>query len=196
MMRKLSVANITSSLGKRSTSVPGIAKSDDVQSHNELDTLDVKNSDGSSCASTIDEIVDPNNRPPLPSIRSGHERSGSPELIPYEVDGDSLSGTVRKVDLSKLDVPWSTDDDGIGGPPSRTPTDFSNRMGSEPSPSLKSQSSMSSMSLGKENAYEKCSKHGRFLQSPLTGMKSPRKWSKAGSINKGAVASGLRSFFR
>ena len=197
MMRKLSVANITSSLGKRSMSVPNAAKAnDDTQSHNVLDTSDVKNSDRSSCASVIDEVVDSNKGPPSPSIGNGSEGNGSPRLAPYQGDGDTLSGTVRKVDLSKLDVPWNTEDDGLDGPPSRTPTGYSNPTNGQPPPSLKSQSSMGSISLGKENALEKCSKHGRFLQSPLSGVKSARKWSKAGGINKGGVASSLRSFFR
>ena len=197
MMRKLSVAHITGSLSKRSASVTSMTKANNnALSHIDVDASDTKNSDGSSCTSAPDELANPNRVPPLPSIRDRSEGINRHGLTTYEEDDNSLSGTVRKVDLSRHDIPWSADDDGMGGPPLRESPAHDFHTGRQPPPSLKSESSMSSISPEKENLQRKPSKHERFLQAPLAGMKSPRKWSKVGSLNKGTKSSGLRSFFQ
>ena len=168
---------------------------DNALAHIDVDTSDTKNSDGTSRTSTPGELANPNRVPPLPSIQDRSKGSSRYGFNLYEGDDTSLSGTIRKVDLSRHDIPWSADDDEMGGPPLRESPAHSFHTGTQPPPSLKSESSMSSISPEKENLHRKPSKHERFLQSPLSGMKSPRKWSKVGSINKGTVSSGLRSFF-
>lgn len=197
VMRKLSVANITSSLGKRSTSVPSMVKAnDDIISHIGPSTVDIGSSDGSGCISTSDDKVESSKKPKLPSIQDGSERSSSVDSNPVEVDRATLSGTVRKIDLSRLDTAWSTEDERIGIPALRSSSANSTCLSQLPSPSAKSDTSTSSPSPGKENIYQKDRKQERFIRSPLSSVKSSSKWTRVSTIKREMVASGLRGFFR
>lgn len=197
VMRKLSVANITSSLGKRSTSVPIMAQAnDDIISHISPSDLDMGSSDKSSSMSASDDKTESSKNPPLPSIRDGSERSSSVISHPVESDRATLSGTVRKFDLSRLDTAWSTEDEKIGIPALRSSSANSTCPSTLPSPSAKSDTSTCPSSPGKENVYQKGRKQERFIRSPLSGVKSSSKWTRVSTIKREMVASGLRGFFR
>ncbi|RYP27757.1 hypothetical protein DL767_007532 [Monosporascus sp. MG133] len=198
MMRKLSVANITSSLAKRSTSVPSMSKAtDDALSHIDLHTPVVSNGDGSSRIATTENQVDQSTRPKLPVIQDGSERISSISSDYRHGGGDAtLSEMVRKVDLSKLDADWPTDDGRIGTPPLRTSSANSTCGSTRPTPSTRSDKSTSSHSSGKENTYRKLRRQEGFAQSPLSRLKSSRRLAKVGAFSRGLKASGLRSFFR
>lgn len=198
MMRKLSVANITSSLGKRSTSVPSMPKAnDDALSHIDLDALDFRHNDEPGWISTLDINAESSKKPEHSSIRDGSERSSKNiSSSSIESAGAAMSGTVRKVDLSQLDTVWSAEDEETGAPTLRTSSANSSPPHRRQCQSEKSETSTSSRPPGKENAYQKSRRQDWFIRSPLSSMKSSSKWSRVSTINRGMMSSSLRSFFR
>lgn len=192
MMRKLSVANITSSLSRRSTSVPSMAKAtDEILAHIDPTNLDVRSRDGSAYMS--DDDAGESSKPKLPSIRDRSERSCSAGSGSSAANDGTFSGTVRKFDLSRLDTAWPLEDEGISAPALRASSANGALSSPQRSPTSKSDASTSSFSPGKENLHQKERKQER---SPLSNVKSPSKWSRVSTMHRGTVASSLRSFFR
>ncbi|KAI1839947.1 hypothetical protein JX266_013849 [Neoarthrinium moseri] len=204
MMRKLSVASITNSFSKRSTSSASlntIKASDEEPAHgdNFADPLVALNCDFSSSALNIDQALDDIQR--LPVIRDEIERASTCSRSMRSTDGGTLSGTVRKLDISKLDPdaaegPCLVDDTVFGGPILRASSANSTPPPRAASPSLKPTCSASSSSSAEKENNSQSKSAKRPVQETAGHAKSANKRSKVGAINRGLVAGAIRSFFR
>ncbi|KAI0013472.1 Dbl homology domain-containing protein [Xylariaceae sp. FL0662B] len=193
VMRKLSVASITNSFSKRSTSAGVMKSNDDELPHvsSFVDALVSTNCDvpGRSVSGPdITEEDDAKRR--LPMIRDEVERAGSTSPT-SAVDAATLSGTVRRLDRSKLD-PWLGEDAGIGTPALRNTSPNSIRqIRQTPPPTARSSPS----NTDKENVSQGPQSRQQARET-LHNTRPTSKWSRVSAINRGLMASGIRSFFR
>ncbi|KAI1082770.1 Dbl homology domain-containing protein [Whalleya microplaca] len=193
VMRKLSVASITNSFAKRSTSASVARPNDDELPHvgGFVDTLVNTNCDAPrQQVSDTDTAGEDDTRRRLPMIRDEVERASSTSPA-SAVDAGTLSGTVRRLDRSKLD-PRLGEEGGIGTPALRNSSPNSIRQNRQTPPSS---ARSSPSSTEKENlCQESRSKH--HLRETLHSARPTSKWSRVSAINRGLMASGIRSFFR
>jgi hypothetical protein len=188
MIRKFSVASITGSLARRSTSNMNMIKAynEELLPQINVDALDPYR-DITTTKSDRDEKVE-GQKQPLAVIQDEPERGSSSHSSLVAGDYFTLSGTIRKMDPSKLDPEWRPDDEEYGTPTLRTTSANSTQQNRTP-PSTTSVESISPCAAEKENL----SRRPEIYQGPT---RSTSKWSKVSYINRGLVVSGLRNFFR
>ncbi|KAI1341627.1 Dbl homology domain-containing protein [Xylariaceae sp. FL0016] len=200
MMRKLSVASITSSFTKRSASVASQHRRDDdgqlprVDSF--VDSLVSVNCDGTS-PSVSGESIEDIKRRRLPVIRDATERSSSAGTQYIQIDGaadtdgNTSSGTeiIRRRDKSKLNLD-STEEYGSDLARSRPTSAHSHRTLTSLMV-LPGSSETSDANQGTDSASS--------IRGNLKLARSPSKWSRKsakGAINRGLVSLGSRGIFR
>ncbi|KAL7629427.1 hypothetical protein AAE478_000947 [Parahypoxylon ruwenzoriense] len=192
VMRKLSVASITSSFAKRSTSATSATKFiEDEQPHISgfVDGLTNLNSEETNF-DLVEAEEDIKQR--LPIIRDETEHTGSPSpSISSAVDTCAQSGTVKRLDSSRLDLKWLDEESGFDIPSLRTSPPNSIRR-NKWMPSMRSSPSAST---DEENMYQGLGTKHR-LQETLTNTRATSKWPRVGAINRGLMASSIRSLFR
>lgn len=143
----------------------------------------------------------------LPVIRDETERTGSctpshnslPPTTATSVDTSSVSmaGTVRRLDVSKLDAQWQT---GEGASPRpRTPsvlrTSSANSLRQQTNRASPSVKSISPVLSEKENLHD-LSRARSHIQEATTTKNSGRPSKLSKVVNRGLVSRGLRSIFR
>lgn len=200
MMRKLSVATITSSFSRRSPSLGAVAKSEDEELPHVsgfIDGLVTMNCE-SACPDTVGgETRGGEQTEQLPMIRDVTEFSsstgnsagrGSPE---GELEGHL--GTVRRLDLAKLDSRWDLEEEEapVGTPALRTSSSNSLNRHTPCSPRT-----VSTCSLAKENVQQRRNPKYRNPRSASDGHKLSSRWSKVSGINRGFMSQGIRNLFR
>ncbi|KAI1134562.1 Dbl homology domain-containing protein [Hypoxylon sp. FL0543] len=195
VMRKLSVASITSSFAKRSVSSTSIPKT----SEGELphgngfinDPVHVsgdKKYSGFVRTGTVEGDV----KERLPMIRDEAEHTGSTTPSDTSITGArAQSGTVENLDRSKLNLEWLEESS------TRTTSlrpSLSNRISRRRQLSLSARSSPCSTE-DEDNLYHGLGSKHR-LHETLTNVRPSSKWPRVGGINRSLVASSIRSFFR
>ncbi|KAI1459067.1 Dbl homology domain-containing protein [Annulohypoxylon moriforme] len=192
VMRKLSVASITSSFAKRSISTTSVAKlnEDEVPHVNSLVHL---NHDSIAVGSIRTDTSDGDVKSRLPMIQDETEQASSISPSITSTTGVRRhSGTVKKNDPLKRDIEW------MGERGASTPTPNS-RLSPLNSVRRKRQSSLSARSSpsteDEENFYHGLGMKHR-LHETLTNVRPSGKWARVGGINRGLMASSIRSFFR
>ncbi|KAI1415937.1 Dbl homology domain-containing protein [Hypoxylon sp. FL1857] len=194
VMRKLSVASITSSFAKRSVSATSMPKAseDELPHVNGFvnDPVHV-NCDKKHYGVARTGTAEGDIKQKLPMIQDEIEHSSSTtSSITSTTDIHAQSGTVKKLDPSKLDLEWLEEHE------TRTST-----LRSSPSSRIRrrrqlSLSARSSPSCAEEeNMYHGLGSKHR-LHETLTNARPSSKWPRVGAINRGLVASSIRSFFR
>ncbi|KAI0482895.1 Dbl homology domain-containing protein [Xylariaceae sp. FL0804] len=197
MMRKLSVASITSSFTKRSASTASIHRTmeDDQLPHVNgfVDSLVSLNCDNTASrwGGIEGEEVKPKRRR-LPMIRDVTERNSSASTSLLATDSGASAGTVRKLDASRLEADWCKDSDR-----DLTVLRSTSSNSVRSSPSIKSAPQLagrSNESLGTDKPG--MVKEPGTVKESVKLSRSPSKWSRVGAINKSLLALGSRSFFR
>ncbi|KAI5927779.1 hypothetical protein F4810DRAFT_281742 [Camillea tinctor] len=194
MMRKLSVASITGSFAKRSASSGNMTKLGDgepVYVHGHGDPRSRTNSEASMLSSAESHTASEDNGQKLPVIRDESERSSSASTSFLMADGTALSSTVRRHNPVQLEAEWC-DDKEFGASALRTTSTNSLQQMRQTPPSGTSTPSSTKKRTAVFRSVEKLNSTPGDLGSP----RSPRRWSRVGTINRNFVASGLRSFFR
>ncbi|KAI1481688.1 Dbl homology domain-containing protein [Daldinia eschscholtzii] len=188
VMRKLSVASITSTFAKRSTSATSVPKSSEEELphyNGSVDNLARLNNDKPKSRLLRVSTTDGDIKPRLPMIRDETEHVGNP-------NADNL--TTVKFNPLKLDLDWLEDEMSahtLQSSPSSRHTRRDSRQttlsaGSSPS------------SIGDEDTIYHGLGAKHRLHETLTNIRptNNHKWARVGAINKGLVASSIRSFFR
>ncbi|KAI0841994.1 Dbl homology domain-containing protein [Hypoxylon sp. FL0890] len=195
VMRKLSVASITNSFAKRSVSATSVPKtSEDELPHvngfvNDLVHVNCdKKYSGFVRAGTAEGDI----KERLPMIRDETEHTGSTSpSITSTTDTRNQTGISKKHDPSILGLEWLEENE------TRTTTlrsSPSSRIRRRRQLSLSARSSPSSTE-DEENLYNGLGSKYR-LHETLTNVRPSSKWPRVGAINRGLVASSIRSFFR
>ncbi|KAI1208898.1 Dbl homology domain-containing protein [Annulohypoxylon truncatum] len=194
VMRKLSVASITSSFAKRSMSSTSVAKlnEDGLPHANGTVHLNYDNNKTVGSIRTDTSDIDVKSRLPMIQDETEHASSISPSITSTTgVRGQS--GTVKKHDLPKLDLEWM----GARDTSTSTPT---SRLSPLNSVRRKRQTSLSARSSPSSTEDEEIIYHGlgmkHRLHETLTNARPSSKWARVGGINRGLMASSIRDFFR
>lgn len=192
VMRKLSVASITNSFAKHSTSNTSVAKANEDETANTNGFGDSAHLNGDKPRSAGISTAEGDVKRRLPMIKDETEHTGSNSpSIASTNDTRSRSGTVKKLDPSKLDLEWL--EEGEATTPSlQTSAPSSIRRSRQMS--LSAISSLSSAE-DEENMYHGFGTKHR-LHETLTNIRPTSKWPRMGAINRGLMASSIRSFFR
>ncbi|KAI2468086.1 Dbl homology domain-containing protein [Annulohypoxylon bovei var. microspora] len=199
VMRKLSVASITNSFAKRSISATSVAKSseDELPHVNGfVDSFVRLNCDNQTLGSVRAGTSDGDVKSRLPMIRDETEHASSISPSITSTTGvRRQSGTVKRLDPSKLDLEWMEEKD-TGTPTSTSTSRLSplNSIRRKRQTSLSVRSSPSSTE-DEENIYHGLGMKHR-LHETLTNVRPTSKWARVGGINRGLMASSIRSFFR
>ncbi|KAI0176199.1 Dbl homology domain-containing protein [Hypoxylon sp. FL1284] len=194
VMRKLSVASITNSFAKRSASAASVTKlNGEGTAHvnsvadNGIQLGDEKSSQGLVGSDSAEGSL----KRRLPMIRdeAEHTRSDAPSISSSHIGARSRR---EKIDVSELDLKWLEDEHGFSTSALRlSPSNSNNR---------KRQSSLSAMSspcsISDEEAIYQGLGTKHRLHRTLTNVRPASKWPRVGGINRGGVASSIRSFFR
>ncbi|KAJ2989699.1 hypothetical protein NUW58_g3334 [Xylaria curta] len=135
MMRKLSVASLTNPFSKRSISTSGLLHTDDSDQmphvNTFLDSLVSVNCDTLTPFGVEGVEGGPQQR--LPIIRDEIERSSSGSGGFEVADVSKLEGTVRRVDMAKMEAIWG-DEMGVDTPPLPTSSSHGTHSRGTPSP--------------------------------------------------------------
>lgn len=192
-MRKLSVASITSTFAKRSTSTASIAKlNEDGPPHSS--GLVHFNHDDKAVGSIRTDTSDGDVKTRLPMIQDETENAGSIGPSVASTTGvRRQSGTVKKHGSSTFDLTWMDERD------TTTPTTTAqlsplNSVRRKRQASLSARSSPS-LTEDEENMYHGLGMKHR-LHETVTNSRPSSKWVRVGGINRGLMASNIRSFFR
>ncbi|KAI1429999.1 hypothetical protein F5Y12DRAFT_709544 [Xylaria sp. FL1777] len=194
MMRKLSAASLTNPFAKRSASSVNFIHTEDSEQMSHvnkfLDSLVSVNCDALTSYRT--EVIEDSPLQRLPIIRDERERSSTSSGSggSQATDGTTSEGTVRRIDMAKVDAIWS-DENELSTPSLRTPSIHGNH---PETTSSSARSSICSCSVEASKSY-----HGSQMVSPAADyMSTPRsssRWARVGAINRGLQALGSRSFF-
>jgi hypothetical protein len=200
MMRKLSAASLTNPFTKRSASTANSTRRDS-EVNNQLphvngflDSLISVNCHALTPSGTESAEGSPVQR--LPIIRDERERTssngsnGNNGSGAQATDCPTSTGTVRRLDMSKVESMWD-DEKGLSTLPLRT----SYTPGGHPRhtpPSTKSSRCSCSMEAG--GLYH-ASESSDPAQDCLSTPRSRSRWVRVGTINRGLQALGSRSFF-
>ncbi|KAI1385058.1 Dbl homology domain-containing protein [Hypoxylon trugodes] len=177
VMRKLSVASITSSFAKRSTSTTNVAK---LSENGDSQIDDDKLIAGLIRIRTAEDI-----KQRLPMIQDESEHTSSQSSSVFSTtDIQEQSGTVKKLDSSKLDLEW-LEEHGVSKHSSGIRRSRQTSVSARSSPSC----------TDEENIYQGLGTKHR-LHETLTSIRPTGKWPRVGAINKGLMASSIRSIFR
>ncbi|KAI8960904.1 Dbl homology domain-containing protein, partial [Daldinia sp. FL1419] len=195
VMRKLSVASITSSFAKRSTSTASVPKSSEEELPHfsgSVDNLARLNGDKPKSRLLRVSTIDGDIKPRLPMIRDETEHANNTNSdISSTIDAFTQPGTM-KLEPLKLDLDWLEDELSAhtlqSSPSSRHARRDSRQTtlsaGSEPS------------SIGDEDAIYHGLGAKHHLHETLTSVRpTHNKWARVGAINKGLMSSSIRSFF-
>ncbi|OTA53570.1 Dbl homology domain-containing protein [Hypoxylon sp. EC38] len=192
VMRKLSVASITSSFAKRSVSATTIPKTNEDELphvNGFVNDLVHVNCDKKYSGLARTGIAEGDIKQRLPMIRDETEHTGSTTTsITSTTNTRPQSGTVRRLDLEWLEEHESHTTTLRSSPSTRI------RRRRQLSLSAKSSPSPSSTE-DEENLYHGLGSKHR-LHETITNVRPTSKWPRVGAINKGVVASSIRSFFR
>ncbi|KAI8632332.1 Dbl homology domain-containing protein [Xylariaceae sp. FL1651] len=176
MMRKLSVASLTNPFAKRSVSTANLLRrtvDDDDQLPRVNDFLD--SLVGVNCDDLMPSPIEVMERSPmqrLPIIRDEVERTSSNSSNCQAVDGTLSTGTVRRVDISRMEANWC-EEKGIGTSPLRTTSTNSGRLSQPTPPSNKSSSC--SLEVGElPHTPENISPARDCLSTPRSGSRWAR----------------------
>ncbi|KAI0383922.1 Dbl homology domain-containing protein [Hypomontagnella monticulosa] len=191
VMRKLSVASITSSFAKRSASAASVTKA----SEEELPHVDRfvddlvhlncdKRNPGLVRASTTEGDI--KRRLPIIQDETEHASSTCPS-ISSTINGCTRSATVNRFDSSKLDLEWLEEHETLRSSPS-------NGIRRNRQTSVSTRSSPSSTE-DEGNIYHRLGTKHRFHET-LTSIRPAARWPKVNAINRGLMASSIRSLFR
>ncbi|KAI0890048.1 Dbl homology domain-containing protein [Annulohypoxylon maeteangense] len=195
VMRKLSVASITSTFAKRSISTTSVARlNEDELPH--INGLVHLNHDNITVGSIRTDTSDADVKSRLPIIRDETELASSISPSITSTTGTRRqSGAAKKDDPLKLDLEWI----GERGTSTPTPTPTS-RLSPLNSVRRKRQTSFSARSSPSSTEDDENIYHGlgmkHRLHETLTNVRPSSKWAKVGGINRGLMASSIRSFFR
>ncbi|KAI0442464.1 Dbl homology domain-containing protein [Xylaria telfairii] len=191
MMRKLSAASLTNPFAKRSASTSNLLHTEDNEQmphvNNFLDSLVRVNCDALT-PSRI-EVLESGPLQRLPMIRDEIERSSSGSSVSQEADNATPEGTVRRIDMAKVEAIWG-DEKGLNTPSLQTssthslhpPKSLPTKPPPYPCPMQVGKSCHASHNI---NPAENCRSTSR----------SSGRWTRVGAINRGLQALGNRSFF-
>ncbi|OTB06666.1 hypothetical protein M426DRAFT_9444 [Hypoxylon sp. CI-4A] len=195
VMRKLSVASITNSFAKRSTSATSITKlneDDALDENNFVDSFVHLSLDKSASGMIRTDTDDEHIKQRLPMIEDEIEHPSSiAPSISSTTHVRKRSGTMKRAETSKFELSW------LEERKIRTPT-----LRSSPSKSRRRsrQLSLSAISSPSTTEDEENLYHGigtkHHLHETLTNVRPSSKWPRVGGINRGVMASSIRSFFR
>ncbi|KAI1804093.1 Dbl homology domain-containing protein [Daldinia bambusicola] len=187
VMRKLSVASITSTFAKRSTSATSIPKSSEEELlyyNGSVDNLARLNSDKPKSRLLRVSTTDGDIKPRLPMIRDEAEHGNNP---------NPDNSTTGKFDALKLDLDWLEDE--MSAHTLRSSPSSKHARRDSRQTTLSAGSSPSS--IGDEDTIYHGLGAKHRLHETLTNIRpTHHKWARVGAINKGLVASSIRSFFR
>ncbi|KAI8945196.1 Dbl homology domain-containing protein [Xylaria longipes] len=192
MMRKLSAASLTNPFAKRSISTSNLLPTEDNEQmphvNSFLDSLVSVNCDALTSSRT--EVMEGSPLQRLPMIRDEVERSSSGSSVSQAADTTTPEGTVRRIDLTKVEAIWG-DEKGLNTSSLQT----SSTHGVHPqntSPPTKSSPYPRPMQGGKPyRASHSIQPAGDCISTP----RSSGRWTRVGAINRGLQALGGRSFF-
>ncbi|GAP83449.1 hypothetical protein SAMD00023353_0201890 [Rosellinia necatrix] len=192
MMRKLSAASLTNPFAKRSASTSSILHPEDDEQmphvNKFLDSLISVNCD--ALTPSIAEVLESSSLQRLPIIRDEIERSNSNDSVkPQETDSTASEGTVRRIDMARVESVWG-DDKGSSNSSLQTAEHDSHPQ--KMPDSTKPVPCPYSAEAAKP-----------YHTSPRAGPRrdrnnSPRsssRWTRVGAINRSLQALGGRSFF-
>ncbi|KAI6093713.1 Dbl homology domain-containing protein [Hypoxylon rubiginosum] len=195
VMRKLSVASITNSFAKRSTSATSVARLNEEEPtrangfvDNPIELIDERSNLGSVGVNTAEGDI----KRRLPVIRdeTEHTRSDSPSIT--STTRTRAKSARVKADPSELDLKWLEEEHGFSMSALRmSPSKGIHR---KRQMSLSARSSPGS-TTDEDTIYQGLGTKHR-LHETLTNVRPSSKWPKVGAINRGLVASSIRSFFR
>ncbi|KAI1827974.1 Dbl homology domain-containing protein [Xylaria intraflava] len=193
MMRKLSAASLTNPFARRSASTASLMQAEDTEPlpyvNKFIDSLVSMNCD--AMTTPWNEVTEGGLIQRLPIIRDEMERTSSNSSSDsHVVDGTTSEGTVRRVDVEKVETIWD-DEKGSSTSSLRTPSRLS-VYPDKTSPSAKSPTFPCSMEANK--SYHA----SQGIDSAQDCMNTPRsrsRWIRVGAINRGLQALGSRSFF-
>ncbi|KAI0846817.1 Dbl homology domain-containing protein [Daldinia vernicosa] len=196
VMRKLSVASITNSFTKRSTSATSVPKSSEEELphyNGSVDNLARLNGDKPKSRLLRVSTTDGDIKPRLPMIRDEIEHFSNPNPdISSTIDACIQPGTL-KLEPLKLDLDWL--EDGMSAHTLRSSPSSRHTRRDSRQTTLSAGSSPSSIG-DEETIYHGLGAKHR-LHETLTNIRpTNNKWARVGAINRGLVASGIRSFFR
>lgn len=191
MMRKLSAASLTNPFAKRSTSTSNLLHTEDNEQmphvNSFLDSLVRVNCDALT-PSRI-EVLESGPLQRLPMIRDEIERSSSGSSVSQAVDTTTPEGTVRRIDMAKVEAIWG-DEKGLNTPSLQTSSTHS--LHPQKSLPIKSPPYPCPIQVGK-------SCHASHNNNPagdcISTSRSSGRWTRVGAINRGLQALGSRSFF-
>ncbi|KAI2629829.1 Dbl homology domain-containing protein [Hypoxylon sp. NC1633] len=194
VMRKLSVASITSSFAKRSASATNVTRlTEDEYSHVNgfIDDLVHLNCDNPN--SGLAELKTPEEdiKQRLPVIRDEAEQASSTSPSDSSVKASTRPAPVKKVRTSEIDLKWLDQTEMKTSTVRKSP---SSGIRWNRQRSLSARSSPSSAE-DEENLYRGLGTKHR-LHETLTNIRPAHKWPRVGTINRGLMASSIRSFFR
>lgn len=193
-MRKLSAASITNPFTKRSASTINLEPTEDSEQmphvNKLLDSLVSVNC--GTLPSSRTEVIEGSSLQRLPIIRDEVERSssgGSTGHGSQMADGTISEGTIRRLDMAKVEAMWDENESGVSS--LRAPSAHGNHAETVPS---SARSSICSCSIEAGKAYPESQMVGPAAGYISTARSSSR-WARVGIINRSLQALGNRSFF-
>ncbi|KAI1661329.1 Dbl homology domain-containing protein [Daldinia decipiens] len=196
VMRKLSVASITSSFTKRSISAASVPKSSEEELphyNGSVDNLPRLNSDKPKSRLLRVSTTDGDIKPRLPMIRDEVEHLGNPNPDISSAIDACIQPETLKLEPLKFDLDWLGD--GMSAHTLRSSPSSRHTRRDSRQTTLSTGSSPSS--IGDEDAIYHGLGAKHRLHETLTNIKPiNNKWARVGAINRSLVASGIRSFFR
>ncbi|KAI1818424.1 Dbl homology domain-containing protein [Poronia punctata] len=188
MMRKLSAASLTHRFARRSASAANLAQAEVMEDDGQLphvnDFLDsMVRLNCNALPSGITGAIESNQPQRLPMIRDEMERSSSNNSSGLQgIDGFTPNGTVRRLDMAKVQAIWGSEK-GL------------NESSRRATPRLSDYPETASSNCSME-AHQAC--HGldsvNSSRECLTPTRSTSRWARVGALNRSLMASS-RSFF-
>ncbi|KAI1756521.1 Dbl homology domain-containing protein [Xylaria castorea] len=192
MMRKLSAASLTNPFAKRSASTSSLLHIEDNEQmphvNGFVDSLVSVNCDALTPSRT--EVMEGSLLQRLPMIRDEIERSSSGSSASQMADDTTPEGTVRRIDMAKVEAIWG-DEKGLNTPSLQTSPTHDVHPKKTPPPT-KSSPYPRLMEAGKPyRASHSVNPTGDCIST----TRSSGRWTRVGAINRGLQALGSRSFF-
>ncbi|KAI0553773.1 Dbl homology domain-containing protein [Xylaria curta] len=192
MMRKLSAASLTNPFSKRSASTSSLLHTEDNEQmphvNGFLDSLVSVNCDALTPSRT--EVMEGSSLQRLPMIRDEIEKSSSSSSTSQVADATTPEGTVRHIDMAKVEALWG-DEKGLNTSSLQTsPTHDIHPQKTRPP--TKSSPYPRPVQAGKPYRTSNSINPAGDCRNTT---KSSGKWTRVGAINRGLQALGSRSFF-
>ncbi|KAI2635919.1 Dbl homology domain-containing protein [Xylaria nigripes] len=193
MMRKLSAASLSNPFARRSLSTANLMQAEENDHHHPhvntfIDSLVSVNCDGITPSRS--EVMEGGLFQRLPMIRDETERTDSQGSESPAPDGTTPEGTVRRIDMAKVETIWG-DEKGLSTPPLRTSSRLSVRPQKRPTPT---QSPPYACSVEANRSY-RTSQGIDSVRDCLGTTRSRSRWTRVSVLNRGLSALGSRSFF-